>query len=43
MGTELKDTFVQAYNDTYDYINRYLNLKASHQRAYRGRTPKRVS
>lgn len=27
MGTELKDTFVQAYNDTYDYINRYLTSK----------------
>ena len=27
MGTELKDTFVQAYNDTYDYIDRYLTSK----------------
>ena len=27
MGTELKDTFVQAYNDTYDYINRFLTSK----------------
>lgn len=27
METELKDTFVQAYNDTYDYINRYLTSK----------------
>ena len=27
MGTELKDTFVQAYNDTYDYINCYLTSK----------------
>lgn len=27
MGTELQDTFVQAYNDTYDYINRYLTSK----------------
>lgn len=43
MGTELKDTFVQAYNDTYDYIDRYLTSKLPTRDLNRGRTPKRVS